>query len=132
MSNYSENTATLAPPVGFEDPALKPSGSQENLRYAEQRANSASDPVQDTFHRTVTYRLTHEVEGEEYTLTHTAEGIELFHERWGIVGEGANLLEAEQDAIQYARELADAMLQIPASELAPDALELRNYLLDII
>ena len=80
-----------------------------------------------------TLAISHEIAGEAFDIKQDDSGsITLLHPTWSLIGEGSSLLEAEQDLLSEAIELADLYLDFPLESLDYEALRLRNFLLRII
>jgi len=74
----------------------------------------------------------HCIAGEPFTLSIRESIIELQHDQWSLRGEGATLLEAEQDLLAFASAIAPAYVHHPHYKLTKQAQVLKDFLLKVI
>lgn len=76
---------------------------------------------------------THKIKGEPFIVGRIdANHIIITHESWSLTGYGETLIHAELDLLNEAKELSKEFIKIPVTELAPDALDLREFIYKII
>ena len=74
----------------------------------------------------------HEVAGELFEVQSEEGMIFLTHESWSLVGMGKTLAEAEADLIEEARLAQSVYVDVSPSRLTAEALDLREFILDIL
>lgn len=74
----------------------------------------------------------HCIAGEPFVMSIREGVIELQHEQWSLQGEGATLLEAEQDLLRFATAIAPAYVHHPSHKLTERAQALKDFLLRVI
>ena len=80
----------------------------------------------------VNLQRVHTIKGWEFNLNFENEQIVLSHNKWSLIGVGSTLLDAENDLLNEAKELADHFLDIPIYNLDANGIELREFLLDLL
>ncbi len=84
------------------------------------------------FAQDLQFEFPHIVYGEPFQATLAYGIFSLRHARWSVMGEGSNLLAAEEALLHEARIDVEVFLDIPIEQLSVDALAYRKFLLRIV
>lgn len=132
-----------AAPVTAAKPSISASSAPTVDAHASQEAplSSASTPTPTTSeagdahrrqHSTTKARAPFRLAGEMFCIEPDAGVVYIRHPRWSLLGAGETLLDAERDLLEEARELSPLLMRRHPTELDPETLRLRDFLLRIV
>ena len=78
-----------------------------------------------------TIQRDYSIQGFNFNIEIKEDNIKISHPNWSLEAEGNDLVQAEKNLIDEAKELSQVYLDIPESQLDKNALELREFLFSI-